>query len=171
MSDSDFRPMRRADRQTGLDDAKTILHSCETGFLGVIGDNGYPYVIPMDFYYDNSDCDDSGHSIYFHSALKGHKIDAIEAGSKACFSVVSEATVLPDVLSIAFSSVTVFGKAYVVTGSQEKKQALHHLFDKYILGKGKLTAKDGAEYIEEHFAQTAVIKMEIQHMTGKRRVG
>lgn len=163
MSELKFRPLRRADRGISYEAAEKILHENETGFLGVTGDNGYPYVVALDYYYDAP-----SKAIYFHSAVEGHKLDAIKADNRVCFKVVGEATVLPDALSIAFDSAVVFGKAHFLLGS-EKRRALQKLFDKYILDKGSITAEEGIAYIEEHIAQTAVVRIDVEHLSGKKR--
>ena len=76
----DFRAMRRFKQQLSQDECGSILTKVYRGFLSVNGEMGYPYTIPMNFVYDN------GH-IYFHSALQGHKIDAVKSSPNACFTV------------------------------------------------------------------------------------
>ncbi len=163
MAGSTFRPVRRSERQITADQIERILMTSEIGYLGVLGDNRYPYVIPLGFCYDNS----KGR-IYFHSALAGHKLDAIKEHAKVCFSVVGPTTVLPDDFSLAYESVVVFGKAHVVDGV-EKRQLLQKMFDKYFLGKGKVSVQEGLEYIDENIDKTIVVGIDIEHMTGKKR--
>ena len=66
------------------EECRQILKTEKRGVLSVIGDNGYPYGIPINFYYDENDG-----KIYFHCAKEGHKIDAIKNCDKACFTTVS----------------------------------------------------------------------------------
>ena len=70
--EKNFRAMRRFKQQLAQDECESILTKTYRGFLSVNGDMGYPYTVPMNFVYDN------GH-IYFHSALEGHKIDAVRS--------------------------------------------------------------------------------------------
>ncbi|MGI6162827.1 MAG: pyridoxamine 5'-phosphate oxidase family protein [Bacillota bacterium] len=165
MSGLKFRGLRRADRGTQLGDAEDILLKGETGFLGVTGDSGYPYVVPLNFVYDAPT-----RRIYFHSALEGHKLDAIETDDRVCFAVVEKARVLPDVISTAYESAIVFGRANIVTGS-EKEYALQRLLDKYVLGKSKVTAEEASRYIEKNIGNTAVVRIDIEHVSGKKREG
>lgn len=51
-----------------------ILKQEKRAAFSVIGDEGYPYTIPINFFYDEDD-----HKIYFHGAREGHKIDARRA--------------------------------------------------------------------------------------------
>ena len=66
-----FRKMRRFKQEISLEECIEILTNEKRGVLSVIGDDGYPYGIPINHYYKNDNC------IYFHGAKEGHKIDAI----------------------------------------------------------------------------------------------
>ena len=65
-----FREMRRKKQELSKEECIDILQTAKTAVLGVVGDNGYPYTVPINFVYAND-------KIYFHSAKNGHKIDAI----------------------------------------------------------------------------------------------
>ena len=67
-----FRKMRRFKQQISVAECIEILKNTKRGVLSLIGDDGYPYGIPIDHWY----CEDDG-KIYFHGAKEGHKIDAI----------------------------------------------------------------------------------------------
>ena len=47
-----FRPMRRASRAMPEEAAKHLLQQSRRGVLAVNGDNGYPFAIPVNYYYD-----------------------------------------------------------------------------------------------------------------------
>ena len=66
-----FRPMRRFKQQISDEECREILISEPRGVLSVIGDEGYPYGVPMDHWYSEADG-----RIYFHCAKEGHKLDA-----------------------------------------------------------------------------------------------
>lgn len=68
-----FRKMRRFKQQISNEECVEILKNEKRGVLSVIGDNGYPYGIPLNHYYD-----EKTNSIFFHGAKEGHKIDAIK---------------------------------------------------------------------------------------------
>lgn len=44
-----FRKMRRFKQELTQEQTIDILKACKTGILGVIGDNGYPYTVPMNY--------------------------------------------------------------------------------------------------------------------------
>lgn len=55
-----FREMRRFKQQVSQDECKKILKDEKRAAFSVIGDEGYPYTIPINFYYEEAD-----HTIYF----------------------------------------------------------------------------------------------------------
>ena len=84
----DFREMRRRRQQLSDEESIAILRNGTSGTLGLLGDNGYPYTVPLSYVYADG-------CIYFHSALAGHKVDAIRACDKASFCVVAQDAVQP----------------------------------------------------------------------------
>lgn len=66
-----FREMRRFKQQISEEECIRILKEQPRGVLSMLGDDGYPYGIPLDYLYM-----EDGH-LYFHCAKEGHKLDAI----------------------------------------------------------------------------------------------
>ena len=64
--------MRRIKQQITREECIRILKEEPRGILSMLGDDGYPYGIPLNHWY----CEEDG-KIYFHGAKTGHKIDAI----------------------------------------------------------------------------------------------
>lgn len=152
-----FKNMRRNDRQSTEACAVAILEKCEYGILSTISQDGYPYGVPLSYVYKDA-------SIYFHSAVEGHKLDNIVANSKVSFCVVGEKHSMPEKFTTSYESVVVFGQASQVTGV-EKRDALIALLAKYspaYLEKGKA-------YVENSGDKTTVIKITIEQLTGKVR--
>ena len=83
-----FRPIRRKKKEMDIDAAKELLQCSRRGVLAVNGDDGYPYAVPVNYFYDS----DAG-KIYFHGARVGHKVDALKASDKVCFTVYGNADV------------------------------------------------------------------------------
>jgi nitroimidazol reductase NimA-like FMN-containing flavoprotein (pyridoxamine 5'-phosphate oxidase superfamily) len=50
--------------------ASEVLVRCSNGVLACMGDEDYPYAVPLNYVWFDG-------RIYFHSAKAGHKIDAI----------------------------------------------------------------------------------------------
>lgn len=67
-----FRKMRRFKQQLEDSDALEVLKNGHRGTLSLIGDDGYPYGVPINYFLG-----EDGH-IYMHCAAAGHKIDALK---------------------------------------------------------------------------------------------
>ncbi len=65
-----FKEMRKKDREVLGEDIEKILTNGEYGVLATVGENGYPYTVPLSYVYQDN-------SIYFHCAKEGHKLDNI----------------------------------------------------------------------------------------------
>jgi len=152
-----FPELRRKDRKLNTEQAYDILLKGDYGTLSTISINGYPYGVPLDYVYIND-------AIYFHSAIVGHKLENILRNNKVTFSVVENYEHLPEKFSTRYKSVIVFGEAQEVEG-EEKYQALLALIKKYAPNN----LINGMKYIEKYIDQTKVLKIIIQHLTGKER--
>ena len=73
-----FREMRRKKQALSQQEIAQILQQETSGVLALIGDEAYPYAVPISYVYD-------GEKLYFHSAKSGHKLDAIQQNAKASF--------------------------------------------------------------------------------------
>ena len=58
-----FRPMRRKNRELSTETAEQLLTKSRRGVLAVNGDDGYPYAVPVNYFYDRE-----AQKIYFHGA-------------------------------------------------------------------------------------------------------
>lgn len=152
-----FREMRRKDRAIDNKEVAAILESGEYGILSTMGSNGYAYGIPLSYAYSNG-------SIYFHCAPEGQKLDNIMHNDKVSFCVVGATEVIPEDFATNYESVIVFGRASEVN-DDEKQEALVAIIKKYsseFMDKGR-------KYIEASSQKAKVIKIEIEHMTGKSK--
>ena len=77
-----FRPIRRKKNEMSIEAAKALLASERRGVLAMNGDDGYPYAIPIDYYYCESE-----NKIYFHGAREGYKAEILKKDGKVCFTV------------------------------------------------------------------------------------
>ncbi len=152
-----FRKMRRCERQLSIDEAIEILSKVDYGVLSVIGDNGYPYGVPVNYAYVDG-------KLYFHSTSQdSHKLDAIRQNNKVCFTVVSKHDILLEKLSTNYESVVLFGTARIIDEPSEKAQAIGKMMG--VLGHG-------TKYAADHgCTATAYVMVEItpEHITGKGR--
>ena len=98
-----FRKMRRIGQEIPKEECEEILTNEPRGVLALLGDDDYPYAIPMSHVYLNG-------KIYFHGAKTGHKIDAIAKCDKACFCVHDEGYRKDGEWALNIKSVIVFGR-------------------------------------------------------------
>lgn len=149
-----FRAMRRIKQQTTDEECEAILAKATRGVLSVIGDDGYPYGVPVDFYYEDG-------VIYLHGAKSGHKIDAIRACDKVSFTAWVNDHKDEGEWFWHVTSVVAFGRAELVGDEAVAEAALRKLGAKYA----------PADYVEKEMRtdakRTQVIAVHIEHLTGK----
>ena len=149
--------MRRKDRKLELSEVSEILTKGEYGILSTIGENGYPYGVPVNYaYFDNT--------IGFHCATEGHKLENLKHESKVSFTVVGDTCPLPESFSTNYESVIVFGKAKEAS-EDEKDDILLEIIKKY----SPTFLDNGKEYINKSSIHSRVFKINIEHVTGKGR--
>jgi len=153
-----FREMRRNKQLLSMEDTAAVMNRCTNGVLACIGDDDYPYAVPLSYVY----CNDK---IYFHSAKVGHKIDAITKNPKASFSVTDEDKIVSEKYTTYFRSVIAFGQARIVEGT-EKMQAFQAFIDKYAGDQ----PKEARQKAVDGCTQTYLIAIDIEHIAGKEAI-
>jgi nitroimidazol reductase NimA-like FMN-containing flavoprotein (pyridoxamine 5'-phosphate oxidase superfamily) len=132
-----------------------MMERCSNGVLACIGDEGYPYAVPLNFIYTNG-------VIYFHSAKTGHKIDAIERNPKVSFAVIGEDTIVSEEYTSHFRSVVAFGKARIAEGD-EYQRAFEALVEKYSGDQ----PKEAKHREVAECTRACIVAIDVEHMTGK----
>ena len=74
---AEFRKIRRYKQQISDEECIEVLKNAPRGVLSFIGENGYPYAIPINQFYDDRD-----NKLYFHGALQGLKLDLLKINNK-----------------------------------------------------------------------------------------
>jgi nitroimidazol reductase NimA-like FMN-containing flavoprotein (pyridoxamine 5'-phosphate oxidase superfamily)/GNAT superfamily N-acetyltransferase len=153
-----FPDIRRQDKI--LDDERTLnlLETGEYGFLAICGINGYGYGIPINYvFYDNC--------IYFHCAVEGYKLENIQQNNRVSFCIVGRTQVIPQKFLITYESAFVFGRIMYDLPEDERHKALNLLVAKY---SPDFTDISHA-YISKSFHRTLILKLEIEHVSGKSK--
>ena len=151
-----FREIRLKDRVVNDEKAIEILTKGSYGVLSTIGADGYPYGVPLNYtYFDNCIC--------FHCAKEGHKLENINFNNKVSFCVVTKSEVLGNEFDTDYESAVAFGQATVIANDSEKKDILSSVLNKYSADY----LKAGNNYINKYWDETNVIKMKIEHLSGK----
>ena len=151
-----FRGMRREKQQVSVDECKRVLKEAKRAVLSVIGDDGYPYGVPVNFIYDEKE-----NIIYLHGATEGHKLDAIKKCDKVSFTTWDEGYKKEGDWAWYVTSVIAMGRAKIVA---DPKVMADKIMDLGI----RFTNKDEVQgMIDRNIDRVSVIAIEIEHMTGK----
>lgn len=153
-----FREMRRKRQLLPIEESVAILEKMTNGTLALHGDGGYPYAVPVSYVYADG-------KIYFHTATKGHKVEAIMRDNKVSFCVVEQDEIKPGEFTTYFRSVIAFGKARILEDEDEKRLALHLLADKYSHGEAGMKAE-----IAKGFNHLLMVEITVEHLTGKESI-
>ena len=156
-SKSMFRSMRRIKQQVSADVCINILKNAKRGVLAVLGDNGYPYALFVNYVYDEKD-----NAIYIHGAKEGHKIDSIKKCNKVSFTVHDEGYKKEGDWAYTLTSVVIFGKAELISDINITTKKTRDLASRYYPSKDEVE-----EEIKNGIAHVLLIKINIEHMTGK----
>ncbi len=152
-----FREMLRIKQQLTKEECIGILTNELRGVLSVLGDDGYPYGMPMNHFY----CEQDGR-IYFHGGKKGHKIDALKRCDKASFCVYDEGVRKDGEWALTIKSVIVFGRIEFVEDREEVCRISALLSRKFT---------DDEAYIRREIEQsgpgTLVFALVPEHISGK----
>ena len=141
--------IRRKDRALSREEAVQILRDGEYGILSTIGEDGYPYGVPISYAYTEDG------KIWLHGAKEGHKVNNIAYCPKASFTVVGATHVLQDKFSTLYSSAIAFGTIQLCAGLEKQK------------GIMTIVAKYSPDFIEEGeaFAQKTMQAMNVYYLT------
>ena len=152
-----FRPMRRFKQQISDEECIRVLKEQPRGVLSMIGDDGYPYGIPLDHWY----CEEDG-KLYFHGAKEGHKIDAIAKCDKVSYCVMDEGFRKEGEWALNINSVIVFGRIKLVDDPDKVRLIGENLCRKFT---------DDEEYIQHELTnalpRAQCLELIPEHMTGK----
>ena len=152
-----FRVIVRKKNAISQNECIEILKTELRGVLSVIGDGGYPYGLPINYFYNEED----GH-VYFHSGKSGHKIDSIAKCDKVSFCVYDSGYRENGDWALNIKSVILFGRIRALDD-----------FDKAMDICRKLSYKftDDSKYIEKEIASfgknTLCLELIPEHITGK----
>lgn len=152
-----FRPISRSRQQLSTQECIEILKQEPRGVLSVLGDDDYPYGMPMNHFYSEADG-----RLYFHGGMKGHKIDAFRRHDKVSFCVYDQGFRREGEWALNIKSVIVFGRMKIVEDPGRAMDIIRELSCKYTNDTG---------YIEEEIRQAAdhtmVMELIPEYMTGK----
>ena len=152
--------MRRYEKE--IKDIETIYRIlneadvCRVGFSKA----NKPYIVPMNFGFDEG-------CIYFHSSVEGKKMEILKENNDLCFEVDIKSEIVksekPCNWGMHYMSVMGSGTAELIEEPDEKIKALDIIMKKY-----DNEGLNSHEYAESSLKRTAVIKLILTELTGKR---
>ena len=151
-----FRKMRRSKQQLSQEECVKVLKQEVRGVLSMIGDDGYPYGVPIDYWYDEEEG-----KIYFHGAREGHRIDAVRTCDKVSFCVYDEGYRKDGEWALNIRSVIVFGRVKPIEDMGRIKEIGKNLCLKF---------NDSEEYLQKelsHCERALWLELTPEHITGK----
>ena len=152
-----FREMLRVKQQLPREECVRLLKEEKRGVLSVLGDDGYPYGMPLNHYY----CEEDG-KLYFHGGKLGHKIDALRQNNKASFCVYDQGVRQEGEWFLRIRSVIVFGTVDFITDPEKIADISRRLSHKFTQDE---------QYIENEIRRvgpgTLLLALTPAHMTGK----
>ena len=152
-----FRELTRKKQKMTEAECIEVLTREKRGVLALNGDDGYPYAMPMNHFYNESDgC------IYFHCGKKGYRADCLEKSNKVSFCVYDKGCANDGQWALNVKSVIVFGTLEPVYDADVIRDITYRLSLKFTSDE---------HYIENEIAQsikaTALLKLNVQNMCGK----
>ena len=146
-------------RNMSEDEIADTLKRAKVCRIAFISENG-PYIIPLVYGYD-------GNHLYVHSSRRGKKIDILRKNSRVCFQIDTDVEIkeseIPCRWDVKYRSVIGWGNAVLIDDIEEKRGALNHIMRHY-------SGESTFEFSEEELDKVAVIKIEIDRITGKVRL-
>jgi uncharacterized protein len=137
---------------------EAIIGKCQSCCIAMVDPEGKPYVIPMNFGYQDD-------VIYFHGAQKGKKVDVLRNNPDVCvvFSTDHELRYVNEEVACSWSmryrSVIVYGKAEFVEDPDEKVRCLNIIMANYSDRK--------FEYNDPAIREVMVFKVKAERMDGR----
>lgn len=152
-----FREITRSQKALPREECLEILRNEKRGVLSLIGDNGYPYGMPLNHFYNDEDG-----RIYFHSGMEGHKVDSFRKDDKASFCVYDGGYRNEGDWALNIRSVIVFGRIVEIDDKEEIFRISRLLSHKFTLDDGYIE-----DEIRKHGHRTLMFALVPEHMTGK----
>ena len=153
-----FRPLTRIKQKLDENECIELLKNERRGVLSVIGDNGYPYGMPLNHYYNDEDG-----KIYFHSGKVGHRNDALKSNDKVSYCVYDKGAEIKGDWALSVKSVIVFGRVEFVTNVDKIYDICAKLSRKFTLDEEYIK-----DEIKKYGKETLMFCIVPEYMTGKR---
>ena len=152
-----FRNITRIKQVISKDECIEILKKQLRGVLSVNGEDGYPYGLPINHFYNDED----GY-LYFHSGRIGYKVEMMRQNDKVSFCVMDNGFIKEGDWALNIRSVIAFGRIEFIDDQNVIERICRNLCHKFT---------DDEKYIQDEIDRslknTLMFRMKIEHLTGK----
>lgn len=153
----EWRKMRRFRQQISKEECLEVLRNEKRGVLALNGENGYPYALPVNFFYDEADG-----RIYFHGAEEGAKMDCLQADDRVCFVVYTQGFQKEGDWAYYPTSIIVRGRVSILSDPAKIKEQCRKIGLKYYP-----TEESVEKVLRDTEGRFSVLALSVEHMTGK----
>ena len=148
--------MRRNDREMNQEFAFYVIDKAPFATISMVRPDGSAYGIPISVVREDD---------HFYSAMEGEKLESILHQNEICISAVSRCRPVPDKFTLEYESAVVWGKAYLVSEKEERIHGLSLICQRF----AKQNMDHFQDAIDRSLGRTAVIRVDITKVTGKRK--
>ena len=152
-----FREIARKKQALSHEACVRLLRQERRAVLSVVTEDGYPYAVPVNHWYNPEDG-----KLYFHGGKLGHKIDCMKANDRVSLCVMDGGTPAVDGWWQIVNSVVVFGRVEFIEDYDRVVAVSRALSYQFTQDEAYI-----ADEIEHHAHRTLVCAVTIEHMTGK----
>lgn len=153
-----FRNIRRVENEIKQEDEIiNLLMTSRRAVIAVNGDDGYPYALPINYFFDKElNC------IYFHSSKFCHKVDSLRKSDKVCFTVYGNEKIKDEHWAPYIQSVVIFGRCHPIVDSNTAIEKLKKFAMKYYPNEEMINKE-----ISKSFKAVQMFEIKIEHMSCK----
>ena len=152
-----FRELIRKNKKISEKECIDLLRSEKRGVLSVNGDDGYPYGMPMNHYYNEEDG-----RVYFHCGKVGHRLDSIKKNDKVSFCVYNEGYRNDGEWALNIKSVIVFGRIEIIDNAEKITDISYKLSRKFTSDEAYIKKE-----IDQYARATLLLALTPEHICGK----
>ena len=152
-----FRELIRKKNQLSMEECIQVLNNQTRGVLSVQGEDGYPYGMPMNHWYNEEDG-----KLYFHCGMVGHRLEALRRNDKVSFCTYDQGYRKEGEWAWNVKSVIVFGRVEILNDLDKIVEITTKLSHKF-------TQDD--DYIRREISaaadHTLLLQLTPEHICGK----
>ncbi len=153
-----FRELQRKNKQISMEECIELLKKETRGVLSVLGDDDYPYGMPMNHWYNEEDG-----KIYFHCGKSGHRLDALRKCQKVSFCTYDSGYREDGDWALHVKSVIVFGKMEIIDDMDTIADVARKLSYKFTQDEEYICTE-----IEKYAKATLLLQLTPEHVCGKQ---